>query len=63
MLRTTVGDPLHPVIQLLDNDWRTPLGVIDTSARGGENAYEWHILETVVPSTDTFDVRQFLSAA
>ena len=63
VLRTTVGDPLHPVIQLLDNDWRTPLGVVDTSARGGGNAYEWHILETVVPSTDTFDVRQFLSAA
>jgi HD-GYP domain-containing protein (c-di-GMP phosphodiesterase class II) len=63
VLRTTVGDPLHPVIQLLDNDWRTPLGVVDTSARAGGNAYEWHILETVVPSTDTFDVRQFLSAA
>ena len=63
VLRTTAGDPLHPVIQLLDNDWRTPLGVIDTSARSGGNAYEWHILETVVPSTDTFDVRQFLSAA
>ena len=63
VFRTTVGDPLHPVIQLLDNDWQTPLGVIDTSARGEGNAYEWHIVETVVPSTDTFDVRQFLSAA
>jgi HD-GYP domain-containing protein (c-di-GMP phosphodiesterase class II) len=63
VLRTTLGDPLHPVIQLLDEDWRTPLGVLDTSVRGQENAYECHIVETVVPSSDTFDVRQFLSAA
>jgi HD-GYP domain-containing protein (c-di-GMP phosphodiesterase class II) len=63
VLRTTAGDPLHPVIQRLDEDWRTPLGIVDTSARGDGDAYECHIVETVVPSTDAFDVRQFLSAA
>ena len=36
-MRTTLGDPLHPVIQLFDEDWRTPLGVLDTSARGEAN--------------------------
>ena len=63
VLRTTAGDPLHPVIQLLDEDWRTPLGIVDTSTRREGDAYECHIVETVVPSTDAFDVRQFLTAA
>ena len=62
VLRTTTGDPLHPVIQLLDTDWRTPLGIIDTSTRGDQNAYACHVVETVVPSAD-FDVRQLLDAA
>jgi len=62
VLRTTLGDPLHPVIQLVDEDWRTPLAVLDTSTRdGGE--YPCHIVETVVPASDAFDVRQFLTAA
>ena len=42
---------------------RTPLGVLDTSARGGGEDYRCHIVETVVPSSDAFDVRQFLTAA
>jgi HD-GYP domain-containing protein (c-di-GMP phosphodiesterase class II) len=63
VLRTTAGDPLHPVIQLLDEDWRTPRGVLDTSARGEGDAYDCHIVETVAPVPEAFDVRQFLSAA
>jgi HD-GYP domain-containing protein (c-di-GMP phosphodiesterase class II) len=63
VVRTTLGDPLHPVIQRFDEDWRTPLGVLDTSVRGEGSTYECHIVETVVPASDTFDVRQFLSAA
>jgi HD-GYP domain-containing protein (c-di-GMP phosphodiesterase class II) len=64
VVRTTPGDPLHPVIQLLDQDWRTPLGVMDTSARTtNTGAYDRHILETVVPASEAFDVRQFLDAA
>jgi HD-GYP domain-containing protein (c-di-GMP phosphodiesterase class II) len=62
VLRSTAGDPLHPVIQLLDGDWRTPLGVLDTSRRSDGDAYDCHVVETVVPSND-FDVRQFLTAA
>jgi len=62
VLRATAGDPLHPVIQLLDDDWRTPLGVLDTSRRGNGDTYECHVVETVFPSND-FDVRQFLTAA
>jgi HD-GYP domain-containing protein (c-di-GMP phosphodiesterase class II) len=62
VLRATAGDPLHPVIQLLDDNWRTPLGVLDTSTRGEDNAYTCHVVETVVPAND-FDVRQFLTAA
>lgn len=63
VLRTTLGDPLHPVIQLLDGDWRTPLGLVDTSARVEGDAYERHIVETVAPVPEAFDVREFLSAA
>lgn len=63
VLRTTPGDPLHPVVQLLEEDWRTPLGVLDTSTRGTSDAYQCHIVETVAPLPDAFDVRQFLSAA
>jgi HD-GYP domain-containing protein (c-di-GMP phosphodiesterase class II) len=63
VLRTTLGDPLHPVIQLVDKDWRTPLAVLDTSTRDGGDEYQCHIVETVVPASDAFDVRQFLSAA
>jgi hypothetical protein len=48
---------------MLDEDWRTPLGVLDTSARDEGNAYACHIVETVVPSSDAFDVSQFLNAA
>jgi len=63
VLRTTLGDPLHPVVQLFDEDWRTPLNVLDTSARDEGNDYHCHIVETVVPASDAFDVRPFLSAA
>ena len=63
VLRTTLGDPLHPVIQLFAEDWRTALGVLDTSVRGEQNDYACHIVETVVPSSDAFDVSQFLAAA
>jgi hypothetical protein len=63
VLRTTLGDPLHPVVQLLDDDWRTPLGVLDTSVRGEGNEYHCHIVETVVPASEAFDVRPFLNAA
>src|SRR4029453_11357003 len=56
VLRTTAGDPLHPVIQLVDEDWRTPLGVLDTSARSEGHDYQCQIVETGVPLSDAFDV-------
>jgi len=37
--------------------------VLDTSVRGDGDAYDCHIIETVAPVPDAFDVRQFLSAA
>jgi hypothetical protein len=37
--------------------------VLDTSTRDGGDEYQCHIVETVVPASDAFDVRQFLSAA
>jgi len=37
--------------------------VLDTSARGEGNSYRCHIVETVVPSSDAFDVSPFLNAA
>jgi hypothetical protein len=61
--RTNSNDPLHPVIELVDEDVQTPLGEVDTSARDEAGAYHRHIVATVVPSGDARDVTRFLSAA
>ena len=62
VIRTTDGDPLHPVLAMTDSDARTTLGRMDTSLRNAAGAYEHHILETLRPP-EGFDVVPFLAEA
>lgn len=63
VIRTNRNDPLHPVIELVDEDVRTPLGEVDSSARDEAGAYCRHIIGTIVPQGDAPDVSRFLTAA
>jgi len=49
VIRTTQGEPLHPVIALLSADYERLPGDVDTSARDHTGAYHRHIIETVTP--------------
>ena len=49
VIRTNAGDPLHPVIALVDEALETPLGEVDTSDRDESGGYRRHIRETLVP--------------
>ena len=57
VVRTNPGDPLHPVLSIVNA--QTPRR-IDTAARDAAGAYEHHIKETL-PSPDTLDVGSYLS--
>ena len=63
VIRTNPNDPLHPILQLVDEAVRSALGEVDTACRDAAGAYERHIVETVVPSGSAPDVRRFISAA
>ena len=63
VVRTNSNDPLHPVVQLVDESVRSGLGEADTTARDADGAYERHIVETVVPPGGAPDVSRFLPAA
>jgi putative nucleotidyltransferase with HDIG domain len=56
------GDPLHPVIALVDDPLSGPRDRIDTSERDRDGSYSHHILETL-PPPEGFDVRLFLPSA
>jgi putative nucleotidyltransferase with HDIG domain len=62
VIRTTDGEPLHPVLALAscDND-RLP-GELDTSARASSGEYARHIVETIRPP-EGLEVSSFLTAA
>jgi putative nucleotidyltransferase with HDIG domain len=62
VIRTTAGEPLHPVISLLDESLQTPVGEIDTSERDASGAYCRHVVETL-PRMDSLNVANFLSPA
>jgi putative nucleotidyltransferase with HDIG domain len=61
VVRTNAGDPLHPVLALVDEQLQAPRGRIDTSARDAAGGYERHVLETMMPP-EGFDVAPFLAA-
>jgi putative nucleotidyltransferase with HDIG domain len=60
VVRTAQGEPLHPVIALIQSD-RLPVarGEIDTSVRDG-STYQRHIVETIMPP-EGFSVVEFLA--
>ncbi|MGE4055995.1 MAG: HD-GYP domain-containing protein [Vicinamibacterales bacterium] len=60
VIRTTPGDPLHPVVVPVDDQLNRAADEVDTSRRDERGEYRFHVLETVRPNLDTFDVRQFL---
>jgi HD-GYP domain-containing protein (c-di-GMP phosphodiesterase class II) len=63
VVRTNADDPLHPVVQLVDEDVRQAFAMIDTRARDGAGAYQRHLVETVAASGEAVDIRRFLPAA
>ena len=62
VIRTNQGDPLHPVVAVVDASLDGPRGEINLSTRDTAGAYERHIVETVVPPA-TLDVTKFLAIA
>jgi putative nucleotidyltransferase with HDIG domain len=62
VVATTRGEPLHPVITILDQLTYEPTGRVDTSIRDSSGAYERHIHQSV-PVPEGLDVRGMLEAA
>ena len=63
VIRTNADDPLHPVVELVDEDIRGPLGAVDTRARDADGGYQRHVIETVAAPGEAVDIRRFLPAA
>ena len=63
VIRTNPHDPLHPVLQLVDEQVRCALGQVDTAVRAEDGAYERHIVETVVPAVSAPEIARFVSSA
>jgi HD-GYP domain-containing protein (c-di-GMP phosphodiesterase class II) len=63
VVRTNPNDPLHPILQLVDEQMRTPLGEVDSAARDAAGAYLRHVVETMVPPGSAADVARFVTAA
>jgi putative nucleotidyltransferase with HDIG domain len=62
VIATNRGEPLHPMIRLLDQITYEPTHSVNTAARDAAGAYERHIQQTV-PVPDGLDVRPMLNAA
>jgi hypothetical protein len=62
VIDTNHGEPLHPVIRLLDQLTYEPTERVNTAMRDESGAYERHISQTM-PVPEGLDVRPMLSAA
>jgi HD-GYP domain-containing protein (c-di-GMP phosphodiesterase class II) len=62
VVRTTPGDPLHPVIALAPDDFSRALGEVDTSLRDAAGGYRRHVLETLRPG-QPIDLSTFLQSS
>ena len=62
VIRTNAAEPLHPVIALMDANYRRMSDEIDTSRRTGAGAYERHVVETLRPP-QPLDLNEFLAAS
>jgi putative nucleotidyltransferase with HDIG domain len=63
VVRTNRSDPLHPIVELVNDEVKISYGAVDTSLRADDGAYQRHIVETVVPPSADVDVSRFLTAA
>ncbi|WP_298271099.1 HD domain-containing phosphohydrolase [Gemmatimonas sp.] len=61
VVRITEGDLLHPVIVPVNDRFERVGDEIDTSSRDGRGAYRVHIVESVAPPDETFDVAAYLT--
>jgi putative nucleotidyltransferase with HDIG domain len=59
VVRTNRGEPLHPVVALIDEETYKPAGEVDTSTRDSSGGYTHHITQSV-PAPDGLDLRLFL---
>jgi len=62
VIRTTPGEPLHPVLARMTEDYERLAEDIDTSLRAPDGTYVRHIVETVRPA-DGFSMAAFLGPA
>jgi putative nucleotidyltransferase with HDIG domain len=60
VVRTNPADPLHPVLELLDESLAAAVGEVDTAARDALGGHGRHIVETLRAGED-FDVTRFLA--
>ncbi len=60
VVRTNPADPLHPVVVPVNDQLNRDGDEFDTALRTDAGEYRCHVLETVRPHVDTFDVREFL---
>jgi putative nucleotidyltransferase with HDIG domain len=63
VIRTNPHDPLHPVLQIVDEQLRSALGEVDTGRRDADGAYERHVVETVAPAGGGPDAARSVPAA
>jgi putative nucleotidyltransferase with HDIG domain len=61
VMRTNPHDPLHPVLQLVDESLETALSDVDTSARDASGTYRRHIRETLAPRNGTVRAARLIS--
>ena len=62
VVRTQTGEPLHPVLALLDPDGHQPLQLIDTAVRDTAGGYERHVTATL-PAPEDLDMRKIMAFA
>jgi putative nucleotidyltransferase with HDIG domain len=60
---TNPYDPLHPMLELVDEARTGPAGRIDSSAREVSGDYQRHIVETLMPQGEPLDMARFLESA
>ena len=62
VIRATPGEPLHPIVALVGNQYDRVPGEVDTSLRDPAGQYVRHIVETICP-LDGLDDAGVLAAA
>lgn len=61
VVATNDGEPLHPVLALIDDGYERRPGRVDTSERESAGAYLRHVIETIRPP-EGLDITSFLTA-